>query len=422
MSTGAPGPQDITGRATRPNPTQVDHHDHALDETLDLPKPKESVVSGPLNGHVASPPEIVIVHVRAENDKYALTVHQGDSVHVAEPSDKPPQAMLGEQRTPRTVRSSMITLSQEQKPVANLVKLLAELRDKHRGLCLVITEHTSLGMPWEMAYCPKNDRHLGGLVTTVHLPPDEGDEEESRLLRATEVCAGGLMFLASADVHGLADTSVNGHIQAMEAQDAGGKRDFGRLPHSLKTSKRTDVALVYLLCHGGVDKLNVNDSWLGTLSPDDDNATRITYEALNSMGSLRLFKASKSLVLINACAVGSVNALDLSATDRPLGFPKLFLDQGARGVIGALYKVDVVHAVRLAEDLIQLAKEDQKKPIPELLRTLRERADEKLEEALNDEEVADHRAAFAAWYYTYLYVYYGDPRATLTLDGQGGGS
>jgi nucleoside phosphorylase len=117
----------------------------------------------------------------------------------------------------------------------------------------------------------------------------------------------------------------------------------------------------------------------------------------------KLFKGGTSIVFIS----GQID-LDASIGLTHRTLLTNFLEHGAKGIVGTLRQVDRARAKAVVE---LFSNEHQQHPewtIPEILRRLRERVWEALEDEVNEETCAAYLA-------TFLHVYYGNPTAKLRL-------
>jgi hypothetical protein len=184
--------------------------------------------------------------------------------------------------------------------------------------------------------------------------------------------------------------------------------DIFQLAQALATD-RAGCGLVYLFCHGFVGKNVVPE-----LGSKADKKKRLTLPRLQER-SFHLLETSRSIVFLNACDSGrAVEERAYLCDHNRRSFSKLFLEKKARGVIATLDEVEVSHAGRIARELLQLIVESPATPVARLLRDLRART---LEGITENESLTE--AQMASWFYTFLYVYYGNPGTVLRLT-QGG--
>lgn len=361
----------------------------------------------------APPPEVALLHILADGQGIKVQGHEGTTVRLEATSTRPRQALIEKDLPPKRVDTYLDLLKQDP-AIQKLVQWVKQLRAAHpEGVCLVIQEHTSTGIPWEMLKVARS--YLGALVTTVRWEDFVATgEDTSKTLTFDEArCGGGVVSYVVPRV--TEDSSITPEEKAAVERNLQmllrGDPRFREIKALRKAlcKEQGGVGLVYLLCHGlFVD--DFPDSFLGSLS---DEKERLTYEDLR-VPTMRLLQRSAPVVFLDACSVGRMKDDDPNLTHGlRYGFPQLFLGHGARAVIGALARVDVAYAVRLAKDLVELSRNHPERSLPELLRQLREQAAAELEHAL--EEDPDDKACWARWYYTFLYVYYGYPMTRLAV-------
>jgi nucleoside phosphorylase len=117
----------------------------------------------------------------------------------------------------------------------------------------------------------------------------------------------------------------------------------------------------------------------------------------------KLFKSGTSIVFIS----GQLH-LDASIglTHRTLLIN--FLEHGAKGVVGTLRRIDSVGAKEVVELFSEEHRQHPEWTVPEILRRLRERVWEALDDEVNENTCAAYLA-------TFLHVYYGNPLIRLQL-------
>jgi nucleoside phosphorylase len=117
----------------------------------------------------------------------------------------------------------------------------------------------------------------------------------------------------------------------------------------------------------------------------------------------KLFNSHPSIVFIS----GQID-LDASIALTHRAWLNDFLEYGAKGIVGTLRQVDRARAKKVVD---QFSHEHRRHPewtVPEILRRLRERVWEALEDEVNENTCAAYLA-------TFLHVYYGNPMTVLQL-------
>jgi transcriptional regulator of met regulon len=416
MTPGAPTREQVVGRSS-PDAGEA----LAPAEPISAPEVPADVVSPAPETAVsqrvaeldAEPPaEISLVHVRASGDSFVITAFEGGEELEIE-KDKAGEDPFQLKLEPRDFLG-WVDLLKDNPALQKFVRWVEERLAAHPGrLFLVIQEHTTTNVPWEMLKL--GDSFLGARVNVVRW--EGGQEAGARLgeaLRREELCEGEVVAYVAQGVPDETDLEQE-EKQAVEVALSvihGGKplRTVEELIAELE-KEREGVGVLYLLCHGEIAS-KVQYSFLGAhegLYPGE----QLSLLKLRGL-ELELLSRSKAVVILDACTGGRVEqgSSQLPARTR-VGFPQAFLGKGARGVIGAVAKLDVGHAVVLARDLLERARK-RPRPVPELLRELRAEA----AAALKDKKDPKR---FERWYHTFLYVYYGHPLAKLSPGGKGGG-
>jgi hypothetical protein len=85
-----------------------------------------------------------------------------------------------------------------------------------------------------------------------------------------------------------------------------------------------------------------------------------------------------------------------------------FLEYGAKGIIGTLRQVDRARAKEVVDLFLEEHRQHPEWTVPEILRRLRERVWEALDDEVNENTCASYLA-------TFLHVYYGNPMIKLQL-------
>lgn len=351
----------------------------------------------------AAPEAVVNVHIRAHKEGFSIHVFEkGQEFHepVSSPASKEKLIDAGH---PALRVYTYVNKLTGNAAISSLIGWVKELRARYADkLYLIIHEHTSTGIPWEMLRYESS--FLGAVVTTVRWEDyqDVKDRAVTERLRFDELtCDGELLSYV--------DPTEQQNVKPLLEAFLGAKASFETLEelHAELQKARGGVGLLYLLCHGYfVDEFP--ESFLGT------GADRLTYEELDA-DPLELLRESGALIFLDACSVGRMEDDDpVLMEGMRYGFPQLFMGHGARAVIGALAEVKVEYAVKLAHELVQLSQAHPGRPVPELLRELRERAAKELEQAPKKD-----KSRWDRWYYTFLYVYYGYPFTRLALKKKG---
>jgi hypothetical protein len=358
------------------------------------------------------PPEVVLVHVRAgQGSSFVISAfekrEQGGFAEREIESDAAGDDLFSMRLEPEEFYG-MVDLLGDNPAIRKFVKWLEGRRAAHPGgLFLVIQEHTTTNVPWEMLRL--GDSFLGAQVNVARW---EGAELEASELGTPPEQQGGGGDVVAYVAQGIPErtTLTPGQREAFERalQVIHGGRPLRLVQELIDIlgTPREGVGVLYLLCHGLI-AAKVQQSRLYAEPETHYPQEQLPLLKLRTL-EMELLARSRAVVFLDACTGGQVvqGASQLPARTR-VGFPQAFLNKGARGVIGAVADLDVEYAVKLAHDFVELARE-QPRPVAELLRELRARAAADLRNARDPER-------WTRWYHTFLYVYYGHPLATLSL-------
>lgn len=229
--------------------------------------------------------------------------------------------------------------------------------------CLMIHEHTEFEIPWELLESGK--KPVGVAFQTVRQR-----QIESEAAPMNPCCGGGVLVYAHAEYGGW---------QRYQRQQFTVFQEF----LSQMQKPAAEFGLVF------IDGFSVEE-------PLKSSPTAYIKRS-------KLFKGGTSIVFIS----GQLNLdASISLTHRTL--LTNFLEHGAKGIVGTLRRID---RIRAKEVVAQFSDEHQQHPewtVPEILRQLRERVWEALEDEVNENTCAAYLA-------TFLHVYYGNPMTKLQL-------
>ena len=121
------------------------------------------------------------------------------------------------------------------------------------------------------------------------------------------------------------------------------------------------------------------------------------------MENSKLFKNRASIVFVS----GQID-LDASIGLTHRTLLTNFLEHGAKGIVGTLRQVDRERAKAVVDQFSDEHRRHPELTVTEILRQLRERVWEALEDEVNENTCAAYLA-------TFLHVYYGNPMAKLQL-------
>ncbi|HZH76967.1 MAG TPA: CHAT domain-containing protein [Archangium sp.] len=356
------------------------------------------------------PPELALVHIQARGEAFVIHAFEGgrgQELASDTLTDNPFESGLDAESF-----FGLIDLLNDTPALQKFVGWVEKQLKTHPGLHLAIQEHKSANVPWEMLKLPDDDSFLGARVNVARW---EGKEEEGAAalteLGQAKSCEGEVLayvapgLLEDMRLEPWDRQALEGALQTIHRGNP--LRKMEELLVELE-KEHPGVGMVYLLCHGLVTT-DAKDFELGASSekyPED----RLSLLKLRTK-KLKRLRHSDSIIFLDACEGGQVmQGVKYLPAGTRVGFPQTFLKKGARGVIGALAAFELPHAAKLAQDLLELARKEPR-TVPELLRELRARAAEGLEDETDPKR-------WERWYHTFLYVYYGHPLTTLSL-GQG---
>jgi CHAT domain-containing protein len=300
--------------------------------------------------------------------------------------------------SPEDVYDYMLEWSQGEASLINwLQQLRAEVGDDE--LRLVIWDTTGFDIPWELFYVPgaedpqRREGPLGALVAVsrrvaAHQGADNGSPY------ADHICRGRL--LAFVDDTMLADR------QFLERYSAGEINLPGELLDQLDQAV-DPLGLVYIACHGTyadeLPKLRLGD---------------LRYFQINRY-PLTALTRSRAVVFLNACHAGRL-LWDFRINREASGFASAFLRKGADAVIGPTGFVETGLAGRIAAGLLDQVARQPDQALASALTRIRAQIAQRVVGNLKPTEADLKELA-----YTFMYVCYGNPYATIELsagDGQ----
>ncbi|MEM9007067.1 MAG: 5'-methylthioadenosine/S-adenosylhomocysteine nucleosidase [Cyanobacteria bacterium P01_F01_bin.86] len=231
--------------------------------------------------------------------------------------------------------------------------------------CLIIDERTEVEIPWELL--ESGAKPVGVVFQTVR----QWQKMEPKTMPVTACCGGGVLVYAHERYGGW-----HGYEQ----------RPFTVFQEFLRQMQtpEEEFGLVF------IDGFSVEE-------PLRNSPTAYIKRS-------KLFKSGTSIVFIS----GQLH-LDASIglkTHRAL--LTNFLEHGAKGVVGTLRGVERSRAKEVVEQFSEEHRQNPEWTVPEILRRIRERVWEALEDEVNENNCA-------AYLTTFLHVYYGNPITRLQL-------
>jgi CHAT domain len=349
--------------------------------------------------------------VRAARSYALLTVQRTDDVHfrllgqhsenekvmqISEPSGAP-DLSLGKLATrsglsPEEIYDYMLEWSQGEYSLIDWLQHLRATVGDHE-LRLVIWDTTGFDIPWELFYLPgaeappRQEGPVGALFAvsrrvTTHQGADDGSSYAER------ICRGRLLAFV--------DDEMAADRQFLDRHGAGRVNPPNELLDQL--NKAADpLGLVYVACHGmyadGLPGLRLGDFKYFQI-------TRYPLAALTR---------SRAVVFLNACHAGRL-LWDSRINREASGFASAFLRKGADVVIGPTGFVETRLAGRIAAGVLDQVTRQPHQALASALTQVRAKIAQRVVGKLDPAEADLKELA-----YTFMYVCYGNPYATLEL-------
>jgi hypothetical protein len=302
--------------------------------------------------------------------------------------------LMQHQDEPEVIRGKIRRFSEDacQRLKAWLRKLHARYGEQ---LCMIVVDSTPLEIPWEMFDLNDEDgqdeRFLGALARVVRwLPPRHS--HQCRLRVAEEHHEGTV--LAYLD-NKLGELQYGLELATLRTVAAEQSQTLTALADRLRGSL-TRVGLIYVGCHGESGKR------LQEQYPDQLTA--------NHLELLRAHPIPRPIAFFNACESARVLRNDVWDDS---SFVEVTLRRCASGYIGTLGKVGTRVASSIAHQILTQAVIEGI-PLAEILRRLREIAAHELSERYYYSAAVRKEYEYRLLY-TFMYVYYGNPLACLSL-------
>ena len=280
---------------------------------------------------------------------------------------------------------------------------------------LVVWDNTGFRIPWELFWLTDPDlrrrpNFLGALVTVTRWL-------DLRPLRFVQD------FTQDA---GRANGSVAAYLYEHPDPDVGMARDKELLRHfqvtyedrmsdlltSLQSRDDAALALVYVACHGefadGPGGCKLGGLTLESASMQADEGFRRLHDR-------------RTLVFLNACASGPVGQDSGRYNDGALrGFPKMFLETGAAGVLATAAPIESDFAHQVARGLFERLRPDPGLPVAAAVRDLRREAVDSLPKGIWRTDISPRQleaanATVQPVLYWFMYLYYGSPRMAVSF-------
>jgi hypothetical protein len=355
-----------------------------------------------VNLNAAAPENVAILHIEAPSaDKYRMKGwnRRVDSlaIELAKPDEKIGLADFVEgEVSPDDVRGIIKSVSRRASQA--LLKWFQQLHRKHgQRLCLIIADHTDAEVPWEMIEFEPG-KNLGAMCVVARWIPVQNFAAWQELaVVVQEQCGGVVAHLDYQELeHTAQEQQVLTQLKADFRDDVKALRQ--RLAQSLE-----NVGLVYLACHGIFTYNKKHEAAVGSLKNPAERISAVQLEDLPQLSGAR------PLFFVNACH----SARLMRDSQGFYGLPEVMLALLASGYIGTLGPVGMEYAPVIGQQILEKARCSPAGINPaEELRRIRAEAVQQLEQQPSLENMLNFVFAF-------MYVYYGNPLASLRLTGAG---
>ncbi|NEQ66207.1 MAG: CHAT domain-containing protein [Symploca sp. SIO2D2] len=371
--------------------------------------------------------ELAILYVEAQDNLYRVRAHHAEqqtletkfnsppvlsySKHMNKPNSHLPDIIIG------NMRGFSENKAEARQIRGWLIRLRKTLKEKFQQdlSCLIINDRTDFEIPWEMMDLSTNE-HLGASIPTVRwqdIPDPDNLDEADRLIPINphrQECCGEIIAYATTKEL----THVREEVKIINQFKANLFEEICEFSSYLPQVQH-DVALMYIASHGFFGD-DISDVTFG----EERKFFNIGKETRTSLMQLRYWnfsflKTCDTVVFMNACHSGRLRRdYEFQTSEFYMGFPTFFLKKGARGVIGTLEKVNDKYAAQIAHNFFQEYRSNPELSVPEILRNLRSQAAKKLQSGVTKPE------NWNLFFYTFMYVYYGNPMTVLRLTPSGG--
>jgi hypothetical protein len=378
---------------------------HYLPLSGDRLRVNRNIVVGQFNARLeqALPEHMAMLYV-GEPQKGKLQIEgwnpkvpwKGSEVICAKPDGASLAQRIDNKLSPTDIFAKVVQMVEEILPLALLqwVKKLAQRYPDQ--LCVVIRDATDSEIPWEMLYFDRCG-FLGEVAEVVRWIDIRNSGELVKLETEEQILSGEILAHLDANQEDTRiETAELRQLNAYFSED---------LPQALQEveTNAARYALVYIACHGFFRWGKEEKERFQILSTQDNPSGKILdYD-------LYLYKrpnARLPFFVINACHSGRL----LRDTKGVFGLPQVFLARLAQGYIGTLGAVDQKMAAELGAEVIRALGIGMPGRLSRVLRDMRRRA-------LAGRTIADlrraDRAAAERVLFAFMYVYFGQPYASL---------
>jgi CHAT domain-containing protein len=266
---------------------------------------------------------------------------------------------------------------------------------------LIINDHTKYEIPWEMLEFDKNN-YLGASLVTVRLQNIINEDDWN--IEENNCCGKMVAYLNTRDL-----PDVQGERETIEKFKPILHEDINNFLRFLD-SPQPDVSLIFIASHGFY-----GDNFQ-TIFGEADPKKQISLMGLSAY-DFNCLSQSSSIVFMNSCHSGRLNQ-DCTLNIRepnpetgqydPQGFAIFFLEKGAKGFIGTLYEVADKYAAKISYNFFAEYQQNSQLSVANILKNLREKAANRYKQNKDTENTL-------LFFYTFMYIYYGNPMTKLKL-------
>ncbi|ONI88018.1 hypothetical protein ALI22I_19935 [Saccharothrix sp. ALI-22-I] len=349
---------------------------------------------------------------RAGEDYFAVTgSHHDNQLQLRTRTMSKPKLALGdladrdseERQQARNIRLLMREWSRHAESIRDWIEgLRAAVGDQ--DLHIVVWDDTGYEIPWELLYLWGDERAgrtrgwLGELLAmtrmvTIHA----GDPTE----QWDPIALGD--HVSSGDTIAHLGEGMENDLASLTGFSPSVMTEAGLLT---RLEDEAPVALVYVAAHGEFSA-SMTELTLGGLG-----LAEFDY------GSLPALLGSHGVVFMNAChSARLINEERLIKDERRnhvlFGFAEMFLRKGAATVVGTVGKVETDRAHHVAHEVLSEIVDDPQVSVAEAVRRVRARAAAKVQTR------RPHQEELKEFFYTFMYVCYGNPYTKIGVPGNG---
>ncbi len=329
---------------------------------------------------------------------------------------------LDENATPQTVISIERLMEHRDPPYMILAKMrrfsskvpqalkdwLQELTRKYgTELCIIIIDSTTLEIPWELLEFTEGPdltaRYLGANTRVVRWLPREYIARPSLLHIGKQEQVGSVIAYLDQTL-GQHETSAE--LSTLATLETVHYASLQQLEERIYRPLH-DVGMVYIGCHGQEGKTLYQQ----LQEHGQEALTSIRLELIEPQPEPR------PTVFINACEAARIIRGDIWDDS---SFVEGFLYRCASGFLGPIARVGTGEASRIARQILEQIRAPRAGQIAEVLRALRAEALREWQAAQTEGVSRDkRRQSEYNVLYTFLYIYYGNPLAHLSLNSAG---